>query len=629
MQKSTLLVLLLLWCPRLALAQKEDSNWHFGLQAAVSFTSGTPVVQPTALRTYEAASSISDAAGQLLFYSNGEQVWNRNHTLMPNGAAISATGKSSTQGVLIVPHPGDPNRFYVFLTDEMENQLASGLRYTTVDMSLANGLGDVTGAAVRLATPTLSSRVAEKLIAVRHANGRDCWIVVHGWENNSFYSFLLTNTGLVSSPVTSAAGPVIRGSTSLSFGEGPYSNAAGYLRASPDGRHLAMATLYGDFGLYDFDAATGQVANYAELLPPAASQPLRYGIEFAADNSWLYLVVASPYQDFSVLQYDMLAGPAGAIASSRQVVGTGNTGLGALLRALNGKIYMASYSFLHVINAPGTLGAACNFQLNALSLNGAATIYNLPNQFNAAGRNGFVQFTAPAVCLGVATPFSGLLTLPGAPLAATWNFGEPTAGAANTASGLTATHTYSTPGSYTATLLVTMPGVVGTLGSTRQVVVSSPPTVSIGPAVQQTCGGTPIRLVVNSQPAGTTYRWQNGATTPFLLASAAGTYSVDVTSPDGCVGRAATTVQLLDCTILIPTIITPNGDASNQTFVLKGLNAADWSVRLYNRWGREVYTQERYDNGWAAQGQPAGVYYYLLNHPESGQQLKGWVEVVR
>jgi len=96
------------------LAQKEDSNWHFGLQAAVSFATGAPLVQPTAMRTFEAASSISDAAGQLLFYSNGEKVWNRNHALMPSGSAISTTGFSSTQGVLIVPHPGDPTLFYVF-----------------------------------------------------------------------------------------------------------------------------------------------------------------------------------------------------------------------------------------------------------------------------------------------------------------------------------------------------------------------------------------------------------------------------------------------------------------------------------------------------------------------------------
>ena len=607
------------------LAQQEASNWHFGLQAAVSFTSGAPIVQPTAMRTYEAASSISDAAGQLLFYSNGEKIWNRNHVLMPNGSAISATGFSSTQGVLIVPHPGDPALFYVFLTDDMEDQLAQGLRYTTVDMKLASGLGDVTGTATRLPTPNLTSKIAEKLIAVRHANGRDYWIVVHGWESNSFFSFLLTTNGLGSSPVSSSVGPVLDGVG----GPSPFSNAAGHLRASPDGRHLAMAALYRDLGLYDFDPATGQVSNYVNLTPAAPGQPLRYGVEFSADNSRLYAVVASANQDFSVGQFDLLAGSGGAIANSWQVVGKGNTGMGGLLRAPTGKIYLAGYSSLHVLNAPNILGAGCDFQLNALSLNGAATIYNLPNQFSPPSKNNFVQFTAPPVCVGAPTIFTGQLALPGPLLTSTWNFGEAAAGAANTATGLTATHTYRAPGTYTATLTATIPGFVGVLVSSREVVVDALPTVSLGAPVQQTCAGQALTLTVSPQAVGSTYRWQDGSTAATLTTQAAGTYAVEVTSPSGCSSRAQATVQVLDCAVVIPNIITPNQDDQNQAFLLKGLHAPDWTLRLYDRWGHEIYAQEHYDNTWAAQGQPDGVYYYLLTSRATGQKYQGWVEVRR
>lgn len=607
------------------LAQKEDSNWHFGLQAAVSFATGAPLVQPTAMRTFEAASSISDAAGQLLFYSNGEKVWNRNHALMPSGSAISTTGFSSTQGVLIVPHPGDPTLFYVFLTDDMEDQLAKGLRYTTVDMKLASGLGDVTGAPTRLPTPDLTSKIAEKLIAVRHANGRDYWIVVHGWENNSFFSFLLTTTGLVGSPVVSSVGPILDGTG----GQAPFSNAAGHLRASPDSRHLAMAALYRDLGLYDFDPATGQVSNYVALAPSSPGQPVRYGVEFSADNSRLYMAVASANQDFSVGQFNMLAGSGAAIASSWQVVGTGKTGMGGLLRAPNGKIYLAGYTTLHAINAPNMLGVACNFQLNALSLDGAATIYNLPNQFSPQRSNNFVQFTAPSVCVGTPTSFTGQLALPALPLTLTWNFGDAAAGATNTAAGPNAVHTYSTSGMYLATLTATIPGFVGAIVGSREVIVDAPATVSLGPPVQKICAGQALTLVISPHPAGSAYRWQDGSTAPTLTTQLAGSYEVEVTLPSGCRGRAETTVQVLDCAIVIPNIITPNQDSQNQAFVLKGLNAADWTLRLYNRWGREVYAKDHYDNTWDAQGQPDGVYYYLLTNPTTSQQYKGWVEVQR
>lgn len=83
-----------------------------------------------------------------------------------------------------------------------------------------------------------------------------------------------------------------------------------------------------------------------------------------------------------------------------------------------------------------------------------------------------------------------------------------------------------------------------------------------------------------------------------------------------------------DCPNL-PNIITPNGDDSNQYFMLRGLNAPDWTLHMYNRWGRKIYSQQQYDNTWAATGQPDGIYYYLLTNTKTGQKIKGWVEVRR
>ena len=130
------------------------------------------------------------------------------------------------------------------------------------------------------------------------------------------------------------------------------------------------------------------------------------------------------------------------------------------------------------------------------------------------------------------------------------------------------------------------------------------------------------------QAAGSTYLWQDGSTEPSLVAATSGTYRVAVTNPTGCQATAQVRLIINDCPAL-PNIITPNGDAQNQTFVLKGLDAPSWNIALYNRWGREVFRQERYDNSWAAAGQPAGTYFYLLSNPATGHRLKGWVEVVR
>ncbi|MDO7850669.1 DUF7948 domain-containing protein [Hymenobacter convexus] len=76
----------------------------------------------------------------------------------------------------------------------------------------------------------------------------------------------------------------------------------------------------------------------------------------------------------------------------------------------------------------------------------------------------------------------------------------------------------------------------------------------------------------------------------------------------------------------IPNIITPNGDSQNQFFRL----GPDCPPRLqiFSRWGQQVLDAPAYHDDWKAEGQPDGVYYYLLTYPD-GHRLKGWVEVVR
>jgi hypothetical protein len=76
----------------------------------------------------------------------------------------------------------------------------------------------------------------------------------------------------------------------------------------------------------------------------------------------------------------------------------------------------------------------------------------------------------------------------------------------------------------------------------------------------------------------------------------------------------------------IPNIITPNGDSQNQTFKI-GPDCAP-RLQVFSRWGQNVFESAAYHDEWSAEGQPAGVYYYLLSYPD-GHRLKGWVEVVR
>jgi gliding motility-associated-like protein len=143
------------------------------------------------------------------------------------------------------------------------------------------------------------------------------------------------------------------------------------------------------------------------------------------------------------------------------------------------------------------------------------------------------------------------------------------------------------------------------------------------------CEAKPLQLQVNQQPAGATYRWQDGSTSSTFVVQTAGTYAVEVTLPGGCTGRDEITVRAAQCPFKIPNVITPNSDNRNDAFVLEGLNPRSWRIEIYNRWGRQVYQKEAYDNGWNAANESAGVYYYLLTHSTTGQRYRGYVEVIR
>ena len=143
------------------------------------------------------------------------------------------------------------------------------------------------------------------------------------------------------------------------------------------------------------------------------------------------------------------------------------------------------------------------------------------------------------------------------------------------------------------------------------------------------CAGQVV-LRVAAAEAGSTYRWSTGSTTPELTVDAPGTYSVQVSGPN-CQFSLSTYAAPRPATLRVPNVFTPNPDDNlNPTFRIPGLPGGS-ELRVFNRWGREVYHSTDYRNDWAAPGLPDGVYYYLLQNPAfcQGSQLRGWVEVLR
>jgi PKD repeat protein len=374
----TLYTLLLL--PQLSSAQKQSNVWCFGLGAGIDFNGGVPTVFTSAINQDEGSASVADkTTGQLLFYTDGMTVWNRNHKVMLNGTGL-ASNPSSTQAAVIVPKPRSSTEYYVFTSDAGEyiNPPNDGIHYSIIDMSQDGGLGALTLRNVPLLAPA-----TEKLTAIEHCNGNDTWVIVHGWESDAFYAYLVTRYG-IAPPVITRIGA--RHGVGGSRGD-PYANSIGYLQASSDGTRLA-SVIYGTGAveLFDFDNRTGQLSNAISL----TADSIVYGASFSPDGSKLYVTTkvnrgSLQFDPNAVMQFDLGSNQQAAIQSSRTVVASDDSvGMMALQLAPDGKIYVARINdtWLGVINNPNASGAACNFSRRGINLAPHRSLQGLPNMVN-------------------------------------------------------------------------------------------------------------------------------------------------------------------------------------------------------------------------------------------------------
>lgn len=428
-----------------SLAQGEANIWYFGNHAGLDFNSGSPVALTNGqLNTEEGCATLSNSAGQLLFYTDGITIYNKNHTVMLNGTGLLGHS-SSAQSATIVPKPGSTTMFYVFTTDNEHDP--NGFRYSIVDLSLDSGLGAVTSNKnVLVYTPTI-----ENLAITKHANGTDYWIITHGWNNNSFHAYLLTASGLSAVPITTNIGNVVAG---IGF------VAAGITKISPSGSKLAFSSVSDFVQLFDFNNSTGIISNEQTLLTESWEL---YGLEFSPNESALY--VTNTFH--KVYQFDLLASN---IPASKLELYNGTLLPGQLQLGPDGKIYLAIYNQtkLSVINNPDIVGLGCNFQLNAIDLGGKISMGGLPSFNQSFFFNPTIQFDNACVGQSTQLTFSTNQTI----LNTTWDFGDGTPVSNN----ITANHIYTAAGTYSVSVVVTTPLGIGT--NTRNIIISDVPTAT-------------------------------------------------------------------------------------------------------------------------------------------------------
>ena len=358
----------------------------------LNFFGGIPTsyFQQRNLNFWRTSISMADSAGNLLFYSNGYAICNAMSDTMNNGKGFDSSyifaqyyyGQPAAQTMLVIPQPGNDQRFYNIFHVTIDTTWHNGvfvfenalkLRHTIIDMTLDSGRGAVTQRELPLMFDTLS---AGHVQGVKHANGRDWWVLIPRYAGGVFYSFLVTPDTIIG-PSNQQLGPNLIGASIR------------HVVFSPDGNKYAFVDHRNHLLIYDFDRCTGVMSNAIQI--PVLDSMIPRGVAFSPNSRYLYMsshlylyqfdtwatnIAAS---QITVAEWDTFYSPQPPFATTFYLP----------MLASDGKIYINTSNGtdrMHIINFPDSGGLACDVCQHCLILPtfNAFTMSNYPNYFLGA-----------------------------------------------------------------------------------------------------------------------------------------------------------------------------------------------------------------------------------------------------
>ncbi|MGI4834160.1 MAG: gliding motility-associated C-terminal domain-containing protein [Janthinobacterium lividum] len=521
--------------PECSQDEKFANTWYFGYKAGLDFNQATDSIPPTVLTdgrmTAPAGAGVmADGNGKILFYSNGDTIWNGNHTIMTNGTGMGGN-RLSTDGPLPIRMPGSPpvgmpgaeTHYLIFTQDAAGGP--KGLSYSEIVIPAGGGPGTVTPATKN--TP-LTQGTTEKMTGVFHKNGCDIWIIVHGWgtatsgfanRGDSFLAYRVRlGTGVDPTPIVSTVGSLHAASASPM-------GYRGQMKVTPDGQRLAVARyseVLGDSSstveFFSFDTSTGIVSANPQI-PYIVDhgEGKYYGVDFSG-GSKLYATVMNPPK---LLQFD-ISGQGPVNKQSLPLKQTTPVNLGSLQTAPDGKIYVAreNQPALGFITYPDSVGAKARYADDSLTL-------QLGGRRSGLGLVNFNQSSLLRV--GPSSEITGCrqITFTAPPIdfdnkIYSWQFGDGATSAEENP-----VHVYATPGTYTVTLRITtncfcressgsvlVPDLPqpGTIGTTQTVCSGTPPAALTSTVNASGNAGLPLVYQWQTSTDNTTFTDISGAT---------------------------------------------------------------------------------------------------------------------
>lgn len=668
-------------------AQKENSTWYFGKGLGLKFDGGNVSLLPQNknMRAYWGSSTVCDpVTGQLLFYTDGLNVYASNHTMMQNGLNIVNT--SSTVEVISVPYPGKKGMYYVFVTN-----FANQLFYAIVDMHANGGKGAVT-----IKNQLIKTSVNNHFAIVRHAYEDGYWLITHGaslgTDTTSFFAYRITRDGLDPKYVESKTG----------FSVQPDTYTSGEMTTSADGTSLFFAFL-DKAGLFKIDKTCGKVIFLADLSRGFAGIQ-HTGGAFSPNGKKLFVTFTWLDGSSMLAWYDLTQQPKDMFVGIVTLSSPGSPDgiyMSAEL-APDGRIYMttsengAVTGKLHVIHKPDEDPINWQFERWFIQPPNANTYWTegLPSliQDKSPGASNAPDFDISNGCTGEPSSVSLRTSLDADSFL--WDFGDSLSGAANYSTEKNPTHIYAAGGKYNLTfswykcgyeyrrvkpveiaqkpvallpekltvcpedsilitagigqgrkyqwdhgatdsaIYISRPGMyrvkisTGSCSITDSIIIENYPSIWVRLGKEYfICEEENELRLLDAGKGFEHYLWHpTGDTTQWIKVARTGDYYVIVEDFNGCSGSAGTEVKRR-CPqyVYFPNAFSPNGDGINDIFKPVGQDIVSYSISVYNRWGQRIFETADYTEGWDGELKgipvPADVYFWQASY--SGYDKSG------
>jgi uncharacterized protein (TIGR02145 family) len=535
--------------PFLCFSQGENNQWRFGSHAGLDFNILPPIpVSGCAMSNENSPVSISDSMGNLLFYSDGGYIWDKNNQVMPNGSGLIGS-LSFGQPVYAIKCLANPDQYFVFCIPSYGYAplFSQGLYYSLLDMQLNSGNGDVVAGMKNIPVPG-GANATSWMSGTRHHNNKDAWLIVRSVNPQVYLSYRITDSGINLPPVISSS------TVYPSYSPGEY---GGWLKISPDGNRLIACYMRDTIAEFcNFNDQTGVVTPIFNFYPKYRNVKYIPGKEcFSSDNHFLYLHAYWPYNSVSdfpfvlLYQYDATITDSLQFMMSEVIVDStfAPTTYEDLQLGPDLKIYTPVFSkdSVGVIHNPEIYGSGCNFQKNAIGLNGNNVYYGLP-QFLQKYK-AYLHYLGSG-CQSDSLHFSGDIWPPADTIR--WNFGDPASGGSNISNLASPSHLFSSPGTYSVELYVRH-NDNRTDTSWRTITIYPNPVPSLG-SDRTICTGNTATFDAGFC-LGCTYEWKNAGTglivgtNQSFTTGTAGNYCVKVINGNGCSGYD--TVQLVTTSV--------------------------------------------------------------------------------